>query len=128
MFRLIQIGVLTGSLALAACVHPEYQHTTTGAAVGGITGAIIGHQLDDDDGRYYGGAAGAILGGAIGNQLDNAYNRPQNSGYYYPNNYPNSYSSGNSNSYYNNGYRNNYSNQPSYYQQNSGYATYPYRY
>lgn len=132
MWQLIKFSSFAGILALTACVSPEYQHTANGAAIGSVAGAIIGHQLDDEDGRYYGAAAGALVGGAIGNNMDNAHRYPQQSSYYQPNDYDSYYS--NSNNYYDqypyNQYQNGYSNQqsyrqPYYYQQNNGYAPYP---
>ena len=77
MYKYLPIVALTGLLGLTACtVTDPYYHTKSGAGVGAVTGAVIGHQLDDDHGRYYGGAAGAVIGGAVGNQMDR-----QRSGY-----------------------------------------------
>jgi uncharacterized membrane protein YeaQ/YmgE (transglycosylase-associated protein family) len=122
MFKLIKLGALAGCLALSACVTPEYQYTATGATVGGIAGAVIGHQLDHDHGRYYGGAAGALLGGAVGNSIDSTRYPNYSSGY----NPPNTYSNSNPNRYpsYSNSYQSNSSNQPYYNQQNNGYTPY----
>ena len=64
------IGTLTAALALTACANDPYQRTKAGAAIGAVTGAVVGHQLDHDKGRYIGGAVGALAGGAIGNYLD----------------------------------------------------------
>ena len=63
-------AALTATLALVACANDPYQRTKAGAAIGAVTGAVIGHQLDHGKGRYIGGAVGALAGGAIGNYLD----------------------------------------------------------
>jgi len=72
MSRLFTIIVLSSSLLLSACAtsyHP-YQHTMGGAALGAAVGAVAGHQVDDDDGRYVGAVTGALIGGALGNSYD----------------------------------------------------------
>lgn len=62
---------ISAALLLSACAaNDPYQQTKTGAAIGAVAGAILGHQLDDDAGRYVGAAAGAALGGGIGYTLD----------------------------------------------------------
>ena len=38
-----------------------------GAIAGAIGGAVIGHQIQGDHGRYIGAALGALAGGAVGN-------------------------------------------------------------
>lgn len=94
------IGIL-GLALLGGCAgygpnYDPYFHTKTGAVVGGLAGAVIGHQLDDDDGRYVGAAAGAVTGGAVGNYMDRHYQpgpqRPSpyygSPGYGQPSSYP----------------------------------------
>lgn len=44
--------------------------TQTGAAIGAVAGAILGHQVDDDKGRFVGAVAGALAGGAVGRYMD----------------------------------------------------------
>ena len=71
MNRVFKIAVLSATLAVSACaVDDPYRRTKVGAATGAVLGGVLGHQLDDDSGRYYGAAAGAILGGALGNYMD----------------------------------------------------------
>ena len=41
-----------------------------GAIAGAIGGAVIGHQIQGDHGRYIGAALGALAGGAVGNYMD----------------------------------------------------------
>ncbi len=60
---LIVSGMLTG------CVEGN-QRAIIGGTVGAIAGGVLGHQLDDDSGRYVGAVAGALAGAAIGNYMD----------------------------------------------------------
>lgn len=97
LFRLSALSsLIAGVLLLSGCVSPQYQYTATGAAVGATAGAIAGHQFDDDNGRYIGGAIGALLGGAIGNNADAIHNRgyrepPRDYGYNQPRPYNDGY-------------------------------------
>ena len=42
----------------------------TAAAIGAVLGAVAGHQVDGDKGRYIGAVVGALAGGAAGNYMD----------------------------------------------------------
>lgn len=70
--KLALVTVLSGALTLAGCATNDdpHQQAKIGAAVGAIAGAVIGHQLDDDSGRYVGAAVGALAGGAVGHYMD----------------------------------------------------------
>lgn len=60
------------SVALVGCAADDpNRRAKTGAAVGALIGAVAGHQIDGDKGRYVGAAIGAIAGGAVGNYMDN---------------------------------------------------------
>ncbi len=67
--RLIAVLILTGLLAGCAADDPD-RRAKTGAAVGAIAGAVIGHQIDHDKGRFIGAAVGAIAGGMTGHYMD----------------------------------------------------------
>ena len=58
-----------------ACQQSHTNRTLGGAAIGGVTGAIIGNNVTShghhDRGSLVGGIAGAILGGLIGNSTAN---------------------------------------------------------
>jgi hypothetical protein len=58
-----------------ACQQSHTNRTLGGAAIGGVTGAIIGnnvtHSGHHDRGSLIGGIAGALIGGAIGNSTAN---------------------------------------------------------
>lgn len=61
--------VLTAGIS-ACATDGSINRTQTGAAVGAVAGAVLGHQVDDDKGRYVGALAGAIAGGAVGKYMD----------------------------------------------------------
>ena len=41
-----------------------------GAAIGAVAGAVLGHQVDGDKGRYAGALVGALAGNAVGRYMD----------------------------------------------------------
>ncbi len=64
-------GACALSLSLLACAADDpNKRAKTGAAVGALLGAVVGHQVDSDKGRYVGAAVGAIAGGAAGHYMD----------------------------------------------------------
>lgn len=65
------IGIGTIALILVACASDDpNRRTKTGAAIGAIAGAVLGHQADGKKGRFIGGALGAITGAAVGKYMD----------------------------------------------------------
>jgi len=59
------------TLLLGACATDDpNQRAKAGAAIGAITGAVLGHQAHDKRGRYVGAIAGAAAGAGIGNYMD----------------------------------------------------------
>lgn len=63
--------ILAVAAALAGCAADDpNRRAKTGAAIGAVAGAILGHQLDDDRGRFWGAAAGALAGASVGNYMD----------------------------------------------------------
>lgn len=69
--RVFAIVSLSAFLVLAGCEpNDPYKRTKTGAAVGAVAGAVLGHQLDNESGRWVGAAVGALAGGAVGNYMD----------------------------------------------------------
>jgi outer membrane protein OmpA-like peptidoglycan-associated protein len=60
------------TIGAAGCATQDdpHQRAKIGAAVGAVAGAVLGHQLDDDSGRWVGAAAGALAGGAVGHYMD----------------------------------------------------------
>jgi len=60
------------AIALAGCAADDpNKRTKSGAAIGAVVGAVLGHQLDDDKGKFVGAAVGALAGGAVGRYMDN---------------------------------------------------------
>lgn len=68
--------LLTGSLLLSAslitgCATDDpNRRAKTGAAIGAIAGAVLGHQTDSKHGREVGAVVGAVAGAAIGDYMD----------------------------------------------------------
>lgn len=70
----LQKTVLAVALAssLVGCSSmSQDQKTALGAGVGAVLGGVIGHQVNDKNGRYVGAVLGALAGGAIGRYMDN---------------------------------------------------------
>lgn len=120
-YSLVLVGVMALA-GLSGCVTPDREYTATGAAIGTIAGAVLGHQIDDKNGRYAGGAAGALIGAAIGNNADQIRNRGyRSSGPVYD---PPAY--GNNRRYGYSGQRGGYNDEyQDDYNDNRGYAPYP---
>ncbi len=60
------VAVLT-----SACVTDDpNQRAKAGAAIGAVAGAVVGHQVHDENGRFVGAAVGALTGAAVGNYMD----------------------------------------------------------
>ncbi len=72
MQKIRNIVVAVVVVALGACAADDpNRRAKTGAAVGAIAGAIIGHQISGGKkGAIAGAAVGAIAGGAVGNYMD----------------------------------------------------------
>jgi outer membrane protein OmpA-like peptidoglycan-associated protein len=67
----LPITILVSVLLFAGCAtNDPNRRAKTGAAIGAVTGAVIGHQIDPKHGRYYGAAIGALAGGGIGHYMD----------------------------------------------------------
>jgi len=67
----ILISTIVAFTLLTGCATDDpNRRAKTGAAIGAIAGAVLGHQLDDDSGKFVGAAVGAIAGGVVGNYMD----------------------------------------------------------
>ncbi len=62
---------ITFGLTGCATENDPNQRAKVGAAVGAVAGALIGHQVDDNSGKWVGAAVGALAGGAVGHYMDN---------------------------------------------------------
>ncbi len=66
-----KILVVAVAVTLAGCAADDpNKRAKTGAAIGAVAGAVLGHQLDGRSGRYVGAAVGALAGGAVGHTMD----------------------------------------------------------
>lgn len=60
-----------GLVLLQACAYDDpNRNAKQSAAVGAIAGAVIGHQINQDQGRLVGAAIGAIAGASVGRYQD----------------------------------------------------------
>ena len=66
----IGLGVATTVLVSGCAADDPNRRAKTGAAIGALVGAVAGHQVDGDKGRYVGAAVGALAGAAVGNYQD----------------------------------------------------------
>ena len=70
MMKKLLIVAVAASLVGCAADDPN-RRAKTGAAIGAVAGAVLGHQVHHDRGRFWGAAAGALAGAAVGNYMDN---------------------------------------------------------
>ena len=70
--RYFKIAAMATAIALTtACAADDpHKRAKTGAAIGALAGAVVGHQINDDNGRFAGAAIGALTGAAVGNYMD----------------------------------------------------------
>ena len=82
MYALFKLIAFTAALSLTACAsyYPN-QYAATGAVIGGVTGALIGRDLDDDKGKYVGWITGAAIGAALGHNADQIHQIRRQSSY-----------------------------------------------
>ena len=67
----ILCGTVAGAMLVTGCATDDpHRQAKTGAAIGAVAGAIIGHQVDSGAGKWVGAAVGALAGGAVGNYMD----------------------------------------------------------
>ena len=62
--------LLSASLLVGCATNDPDRRAKSGAAVGALAGAVLGHQIDGDHGRFVGAAIGAITGAAAGQYMD----------------------------------------------------------
>ena len=69
--RKIVLALMASVMIVGCATDDPNRQAKTGAVIGAVAGAVLGHQLDDDSGRYVGAAVGALAGGAVGHYMDN---------------------------------------------------------
>lgn len=71
MTRICAVSLLAAAVVVSACAADDpNRRTKTGAAIGAITGAVLGHQVNDEEGKYVGAAIGALAGAGVGRYMD----------------------------------------------------------
>lgn len=70
--RHLKIAAIAAAITLTTgcATNDPNQRAKAGAAIGALTGAVIGHQIHDKNGRFAGAAVGALTGAAVGNYMD----------------------------------------------------------
>ena len=66
----IAVAGLVAVMGVACATDDPHRKAKTGAAIGAVSGAVIGHQIHSKNGRYFGAAVGALTGAAVGNYMD----------------------------------------------------------
>ncbi len=64
--NVLAVALITGGCA----TNDSLSRGQTGAAIGAVAGAVLGHQVDGDKGRFLGAAVGALAGNAVGRYMD----------------------------------------------------------
>lgn len=63
--------LLTPFLLVSACaVDDPNRRAKMGAGAGAVAGAVLGHQVNQKQGRFFGAAVGALAGGVVGDYMD----------------------------------------------------------
>jgi len=65
------LAILFSAGLMSCATDDPNKRAKTGAAIGAVTGAIIGHQIDGGSGKWIGAAVGALAGGGVGHYMDN---------------------------------------------------------
>lgn len=68
--------IATAAFVAVGCATDDpNRRAKTGAAIGAITGAVIGNQSSSKNGKFVGAAVGALTGAAVGNYMDKQQRR-----------------------------------------------------
>ena len=74
--KLLVVSVV--ALITAGCATDDpNRRAKTGAAIGAVTGAVIGNQSKSDNGKVIGAAVGALTGAAVGSYMDKQHAKLQ---------------------------------------------------
>lgn len=66
----IAVLAIATTLLTACAADDPHRRAKSGAAIGAVAGAVIGHQVDGRNGRFVGAAVGALTGAAVGDYMD----------------------------------------------------------
>lgn len=64
------VVALAAGLLVACATDDPNRRAKTGAAIGAVAGAVLGHEMDKKSGVFVGAAVGAITGGVVGDYMD----------------------------------------------------------
>ncbi len=67
--RIVLVGFVA-AMGVACATDDPHRKAKTGAAIGAVAGAVVGHQAHSENGRFVGAAVGALTGAAVGNYMD----------------------------------------------------------
>ena len=67
------LPIILTAAVLTGCVAEDNpnRRATLGAAIGALSGAVLGHQVNHGSGKWVGALTGALAGGAVGHYMDN---------------------------------------------------------
>ncbi len=70
-FNATLVAATATILLISGCATDDpNRRAKAGAAIGAVTGGVLGHQINDKNGRYAGAVVGALTGAAVGNYMD----------------------------------------------------------
>lgn len=66
------LTVMVSAILLSGCMGEDdpNRRAKTGALIGAVAGAVIGHQIHGKNGRYFGAIVGGLAGAGVGNYMD----------------------------------------------------------
>lgn len=73
----IAVVALATSLVVGCAADDPHKRAKAGAVIGGLAGAVIGHNTDSKNGKAVGAAVGALTGAAVGNYMDKQHAKLQ---------------------------------------------------
>lgn len=69
-FPMVVAATAIMALVVGCAADDPHRRAKTGAAIGAVTGAVIGNQSSSENGKYVGALVGVLTGAAIGNYMD----------------------------------------------------------
>lgn len=70
-FNATLIAATATIMLISGCATDDpNRRAKAGVAIGAVAGGVLGHQINDKNGRYAGAVVGALTGAAVGNYMD----------------------------------------------------------
>ncbi len=70
-FNATLIAATATVMLISGCATDDpNRRAKAGVAIGAVAGGVLGHQINDKNGRYAGAVVGALTGAAVGNYMD----------------------------------------------------------